>query len=464
MPIDGAMQHTDRFERFLWGQVLLFGLLGATLALFLRFPSLGTPYSLPELKLVLATVFMIAGALVAILTATRFAVEGRRYDLFLCCGFLVTSLAWLLFTIVPAVSHTSGDRTELWAAISGRMIGWGLIAAAPFVGGRVKHRRASLGNGVVICVATLVTVWAVSRSLGVALPNLDPTRDPTVPASLHGALAAQAMLHLLAVVGFGNRLRHKGEDLDYWLALGAMLMLFASLQFMFTPLVHAGDVSQGDYLRLLAYGVLLVGVWRAIRGSEFGRAVAEERARVAREIHDGLAQYLFAISTHASMLEAGADPAKTIPQLKAAALAAQQEAKYAILALSSASGRSPFDAALRRYVDFLTADGALAVELEIDREIVLGPDEQIELFRIVQEGLANARKHAGATHAWVQIGEQAGERLVRVRDDGVGFEPSEDGAGQGLRNMRERAASIGGALAIRSVPGSGTALEVVLRT
>ena len=165
------MQQHDRFEGFLWGQVLLFGLLGATLALFLRFPSLRAPYSLPELKLVLATVFMIAGALVAILTATRFAVEGRRYDLFLCCGFLVTSLSWLLFTIVPAVLH-SGDRTELWAAISGRMIGWGLIAAAPFVAGRAKHRRASLGNGVVICIATLVTVWGLSRSLGVALPNL----------------------------------------------------------------------------------------------------------------------------------------------------------------------------------------------------------------------------------------------------------------------------------------------------
>ena len=68
------MQH-DRFEGFLWGQVLLFGLLGATLVLFLRFPSLRAPYSLPELKLVLATVFMIAGALVAILTATRFTVE-----------------------------------------------------------------------------------------------------------------------------------------------------------------------------------------------------------------------------------------------------------------------------------------------------------------------------------------------------------------------------------------------------
>jgi signal transduction histidine kinase len=339
-----------------------------------------------------------------------------------------------------------------------------LIAAAPFARGRAKHRRASLGNGLVICVAMLITVWGLSRSLGVALPNLDPTFGRTVPASLNGALAAQAMLFLLAVVGFSNRFRLKGEDLDYWLALGSTLMLFAALHFMFTPLVHAGDVSQGDYLRLLAYGVLLVGIWRAIRGSEFGRAVAEERARVAREIHDGLAQYLFAVSTHASMLEAGADPAVTIPQLKAAALAAQQEAKYAILALSSASGRSPFDAGLRRYVDFLTADGALEVELEIDPAIVLGPDEQIEVFRIVQEGLANVRKHAGATHAWVQIGERVGDRYVLIRDDGAGFEPEEGGGGQGLRNMRERAASIGGALTLRSAAGTGTTLEVVLRT
>jgi signal transduction histidine kinase len=154
----------------------------------------------------------------------------------------------------------------------------------------------------------------------------------------------------------------------------------------------------------------------------------------------------------------------TIPRLKEAALAAQQEARYAILALSSAAGRSPFDTALRRYVDFLTADGALEVELEIDASISLGPDEQIELFRIVQEGLANARKHAGAKHAWVEIGQRASERFVTVRDDGSGFELNDGSAGQGLRNMRERAASIGGALTLCSTPGAGTALEIVLRT
>ena len=84
-----------------------------------------------------------------------------------------------------------------------------------------------------------------------------------------------------------------------------------------------------------------------------------------------------------------------------------------MLALSSASGTAPFDAALRRYVEFLTADGELAVDLEIDAGVRLAPDEQIEVFRIVQEGLANVRKHAGATRAEVRIGERNGQRLVR---------------------------------------------------
>ena len=166
---------------------------------------------------------------------------------------------------------------------------------------------------------------------------------------------------------------------------------------------------------MLAYTLLLVGAWRAIRFAEFGRAVAEERARVAREIHDGLAQYLFAVSTHASMLEAGRRVDETLPRLKEAALLAQQEARFAILALSSASGTAPFDAALRRYVEFLTADGALDVELDVDPAIHLAPDEQIEIFRIVQEGLANVRKHAHATRAEVTIGQRDGERFVDDR-------------------------------------------------
>lgn len=163
------------------------------------------------------------------------------------------------------------------------------------------------------------------------------------------------------------------------------------------------------------------------------------------------------------MLERGSAPAGTVRRLKDAAALAQQEARFAILALSSASGNAPFDAALRRYLDVLTADGELAVELDVDPDVQLAPDEQIEVFRIVQEGLANVRKHAGARAAEVWIGRDGARRLVRIADDGAGFEPNGNGAGQGLKNMQVRAASIGGDFDVVSRPGRGTALEVVLR-
>jgi signal transduction histidine kinase len=154
---------------------------------------------------------------------------------------------------------------------------------------------------------------------------------------------------------------------------------------------------------------------------------------------------------------------ETAERIKEAAAAAQQEARFAILALSSASGTAPFDAALRRYVDFLTADGELEVDLDIDPALSLAPDEQIEVFRIVQEGLANVRKHAGASRAEVLIGPRGSDRVVLVRDNGSGFNGDTDPAGQGLKNLRQRAAAIGGAFALRSTPGKGTALEVTLR-
>jgi signal transduction histidine kinase len=240
-------------------------------------------------------------------------------------------------------------------------------------------------------------------------------------------------------------------------------MLFASLHYIFTPVLATSSVSRGDFLRLLAYALLLVGAWRAISFAVFGRAVAEERARVAREIHDGLAQYLFAVSAHATMLEQGAPPEPTIAKLKEAADAAQQEARFAILALSTAAGNATLDAALRRYIEFLTADGRLEVDVEIDPAVRLAPDEQIEVFRIVQEGLANVRKHANAQRAEVVIGLRDGERLVSVRDDGAGFDGQETAAGQGLKNIRARTQSIEGGFSLTSRPGLGTALEVVLR-
>jgi signal transduction histidine kinase len=413
------------------------------------------------LRLVLDTAVALAAAIVAVLAGVRFNVEGRRLDFLLCGGFFLAAVSTFAFAVAPLLGGGTAGKTEAWAGISGRLLATALIAAAPLARGRIAGQQRALRWSIVALVCLEVALWLLIRSLSDTLPEVRGASGQ--PLLLILTLALQAFLSLVALVGFGFRYRTYADDLYRWLGLAATLTLFAELHYVFTPAFSSASVSQGDFLRLTSYGVLMVGVWRALRFAEFGRAVAEERARVAREIHDGLAQYLFTISTHASMLDAGTAPEKSVKQIKEAALAAQQEARFAILALSSASGNAPFDAALRRYVDILTADGELEVELDVDPSLALAPDEQIEVFRIVQEGLANVRKHAHARRAEVVIGQRRSERFVLVRDDGAGFNGDMDPAGQGLKNLHQRAAAIGGAFTLRSTPGQGTALEVVLR-
>ncbi len=446
----------DAYSAWLWGEVLLLGLLGAALALFVSYPSLRDTFELPQLRLVLDTAVTLAAAIVAVLAGIRFSVEGRRLDFLLCGGFFLAAASTFAFSIVPVFEGGTVGEDEAWAGIAGKLLATGLIAAAPFTRGRILGRQRALRWWIAALTCLEISIWLLARSATSETPTLTTGGDQ--PLLLIFLLALQALLSLVALLGFGLRYRSYGDDLYRWLALAATLTLFAELHYVFTPVVSSSFVSQGDFLRLISYSVLLVGVWRAIRFAEFGRAVAEERARVAREIHDGLAQYLFTVSTHASMLEG-----ETAERIKEAAAAAQQEARFAILALSSASGNAPFDAALRRYVDFLTADGELEVELDVDPSLSLAPDEQIEVFRIVQEGLANVRKHAGASRAEVLIGPRGADRVVVVRDNGAGFNGDTDPAGQGLKNLRQRAAAIGGAFTLRSTPGQGTALEVTLR-
>ena len=257
------------------------------------------------------------------------------------------------------------------------------------------------------------------------------------------------------------RYRNHGEDLDSWLALGATLTLFAELHYVLTPPLSSDFVSHGDFLRVLAYGVLLVGVWRAIRSAEFGRAVAEERARVAREIHDGLAQYLFAISTHASMLETGAPLETTLPKLTEAAAPPSRRR-------ASPSWRSRPRAATRPSTPRCAATSSSSPPTASSRSTsrstsrcALAPDEQIEVFRIVQEGpreRAQARGARSGPRCW--IGERAGRRVVRVRDDGIGFDGEGVGRGAGAEEHAPADGHDRGRLLPALAAGPGTTVEV----
>ncbi len=454
-------ENQSALRSWLAGELLLVALLSAALALWGSYPSLPSTFDLPELLLALNTAIALTSALVAVLTGIRFSVDSRRMDLLLFAGFSVAALSIFAFEIAPTLSGSMLGKPEAWASLIGRILSAALISAAAFTHGQVEKPGRALPVTFGAGVLALLVIWSGTRTLAQVLADSDTSSGPELPLTI--AFALLALLYLGAMVGFGLRFQRWLEDLDSWLALAATLWLFSSLNFVFTPLLPGERAALGDFLRLLACGLLVVGVWRAIRAAEFGRAVSEERARVARDIHDGLAQYLFALTTHLSMLRAGAELENVLPRLEEIAALAQQEARFAVLALSSAGGSAPFDAALHRYVEFLCANDKLEVDVEIDPDIRLAPDEQIEIFRIVQEGLGNVRKHANAIWAEVNIAERNGRRTVTVRDDGDGFDDPHPGAGQGLKNMRRRADSIGADFTFSSKPGVGTTLEVALR-
>ena len=451
---------SERYRSWLVGELILAIVLAVGTVLLFSTGRLDG-YALPNARIALDTAVAVMASMVAVLAATRFLVEGRAMDLLLAGGFLSIGIGTFAFAVAPVLSGTELGPAEIWAAIGAGLFGAALIAFAPYVSRRTGNRRRAVAVTVALVALSLVAIWLDVRYLGL---DLEPSSSVGIRSpAIVGAYGLLTVLSLVAVVGFGLRYRRHSRDLDSWLTLALTLVVFADLHYVLAPLRSSAYVLPSDVLRLLAFAVLLAGVWRAIGDAEFGRAVAEERARVARDIHDGLAQYLFAISAQISMLESGGELETILPRLRFASTAAQQEAQFAVLALSSASGSAPFDAALRRYVDFLVADGELDVEMEVDPAVSLGPDEEIEVFRIVQEGLANVRKHAGAQNATVSIVQRNGRRVVSVSDDGAGIDVDDPGAGQGLKNMRSRAASIQGVLSLTSSPGKGTSVEVVLR-
>lgn len=447
----------QRYRSWLAGELVLVGVLAAGTALFAASDSLRSSYELQDVRLVFDTIIAVVALFVCVLACIRFLVEGRTRDLLLAGGFWSIALGTVAFGLVPVLF--GGSLTpSAWQYIGAQLLGAGLIAIAPFAEGRQTARRRALlavGAGIV----GLLLVSAVGMQVSSGAQGGGELVEGTY---VRIAASLLTVLWLVALVGFALRYRRYGRDLDGWICLAATLAVFADLQLVATPIVSNDYLLHGDFLRVLAYGLLGIGVWRAISHAEFGRAVADERARVARDIHDGLAQYLFAISAQVSMLESGAALDEVLPRLKRAATSAQQEARFAVLALSSAGGSARFDAALKRYVEVLTADGVLDVEVDVDPQVRLAPDEQIEVFRIVQEGLGNARRHARAAHVRVSVAHRLGRRVVVVVDDGVGFDETMP-SGQGIANMRMRAEAIDGQLTLRSEAGRGTAIEVVLR-
>lgn len=248
-------------------------------------------------------------------------------------------------------------------------------------------------------------------------------------------------------------------------------------------------------LALAGVGALALGLWasrhrlraqrhllQAQRERELNQAEAlrtaqavltgqeEERARVARDLHDGLGGTLATVKLYLGSVRSRTalppEPtqlfAQAITHLDEAIAELRRMARHLLPEAVLAFGLAP---ALRDLCETVQQTGALQVQLQTHGldDPRLPPATEVALFRMVQELLTNALRHAQARQVLVQLMRHGPELQLVVEDNGQGFDPTAAGAGVGLRSVRTRAAYLGGTLEVQSAPGQGTSISLDLR-
>ena len=203
---------------------------------------------------------------------------------------------------------------------------------------------------------------------------------------------------------------------------------------------------------------------RARDGRHVDAAVERERRRIARDIHDSLAQDLAFIAARVRALER--DPAASV-RLDHLAIAATRALEHSRTTISTLTRPldEPLDAALARNATEVAARHGGHAKLRLQAGVVVPPATRESLVMILREAVANAMRHGRAGSVDVSLSQQSWLRL-RVTDDGRGFDAAaraaRPDAGFGLQSMEERAQALGGGLVVRSAPGAGTTIEVAL--
>ena len=207
-----------------------------------------------------------------------------------------------------------------------------------------------------------------------------------------------------------------------------------------------------------------------------GLAISTERERIAREMHDGLAQVLGYVNAKSQAVESlladgrVADARGQMAELASAARSMYVDVREAILGLSTPLAEGSLSGALDAYTRRFSEASKLAVSVESSSAHVgddLSPEAIANVMRIVQEALTNVRKHAVAQRVVIRLATEPSGLAITVEDDGRGFDPSgepspSDWPHFGRETIRQRASAIGATAEWDSAPGRGTRLRVVV--
>lgn len=435
-------------------------------------PGLVFAYRNEHLHIALQTAEALIGLLASYLVLGRFHRRELLDALLLSMSLMVLAFSNLLFGAGAAVVSTTSTPFATWSGLTGRTVGAILLAAAAFAPNH-RMRLPAASRWPLAVAALVVSVIAVGvTALGGVLPT-------GVEASLQGAgdepdfdvhptiLAAQVLsfgLYTAAAVGFARRAKRRGDELLGVLAVACVFGAAARANYALFPSVFTEFVYVGDFFRLAFYVLVAVAALREIR-SYWQRvadaAALDERRRLARDLHDGLAQELAGIQRNLAYLE---DDDRFAQRARAAADRALSESRRAISALS---GPEPggVNLPLSELLAQVAERDGVELDLRLEDGVRLAPAEREALMMIAAEALTNAAKHGRADRVVVTL---TGGRSVRltVRDSGNGFDvravKPTSSSGFGLRSMRERAEGVGGRLRLSSRVGEGTQVEVII--
>ena len=256
----------------------------------------------------------------------------------------------------------------------------------------------------------------------------------------------------------GEPLRH-GERVT---ALACLAVLASAAIAVLGPPVLCAAVEIGISVAAIVGLTIVRGHFRQeaeLRGTVAAEATARERRRIARDLHDGLAQDLAFIAAHGDRMarESGAEHPLAIAAQRALAIS-----RGAIAELSAT--QAPTAAvALHQVAGELAKRFEIHVEVRAEPLVVSAADRE-DLVRIAREAIVNAAVHGRAHNVVVSLTAVADQLILKVSDDGVGIRAgaTSGGGGFGMRNMRERAAELGGALTATAPASGGTELELVV--
>jgi signal transduction histidine kinase len=434
--------------------------LAATLGVSLVAP-LRMAYPAPSLHVALETGTALIG-LVATAIVIRGWNDGPRLDrLVIAAGLAVIALTSAALAAM-AISPDAGPRGIV--SLTGMLVGTVLVGIGAFA----PARRPAAPRAAVATMFVVVVVAALAVAVGPVEFVLDewrgqqrpPDSDPT-RALLTQPLAAIAlqivMAGSLAVASIGlTRRGVRAQDaFARHLGLAVLFFAFSMLQYALLPPVTQDWVHMGDLLRLLFCVVLLWAAVREVAGAVAAHAAARERRRIARDLHDGVAQELAFIRRRAARLAGDPDAEEIV----VAAERALEDSRWAIEHLARTPDE-PLDRVLGRHASVIAARTGVAVTFSTSGSADVGPEVSEALARILGEAVANAR-HGNASVVHVEL--TTDPLRLRVIDDGTGFDTTASAPGFGLGGMRERAALVGAQLSVRSDPGAGTEVAVELR-